>query len=144
MGCALRYNRFVRNLVIIPLAFSSIWSWLAGFWLLLRAAGTRVTQTVDPGGVGEVVTEHIPWYQAQGWWGIVILLVFMAFYTAPLYFYQRQRTTLFIIFTLAAIILTWISGFSIGLVYLPAASVLFLGLLLHFVIINTPGRLRPK
>lgn len=134
----------MRNLIRIPLAFSSLWSFLAGLWIFLNAGGTRVTETIDSRGFSETTVEQLSFYQTQGWWGIVILLVFVTLYTAPIYFYQRRRTGLFILFALAAMALTLLAGFSVGPPYLPAAAVLIVALLLHLVVGNVPKRLRSE
>jgi hypothetical protein len=132
------------NLVSIPLAAAALWSWVAGVWIFLFAGGTQVTETIDASGRSETSIEQISWFQSQGWWGIAILLIFMALYTAPLYFYRRGRTALYFLFTFAAIALSLLAGFSIGPAYLPASAILIVALLLHIVVGNLPRRLRNR
>jgi hypothetical protein len=132
----------MRSLVNFPLAFSALWSWLASLWIFFNIGGTRVTESIDATGRTQTAVEQLTWFQTQGWWGVIILLIFMMLYTSPLYFYRRQRSFLAILFALACIGLTLLAGLSIGPFYLPAAAVLMVGILLHLVVGNVPKRLR--
>lgn len=107
----------------------------ASLYIFIFGGGTLVTETAV---LGEDQTplqtiERISWFRAQGWWGIIILVIFADLYFAPLFFYLRGRTGIAALFGVAAITLSLLAGFSIGLAYFPAAGALLLALPAHLL-----------
>lgn len=78
---------------------------------------------------GEEVTAQLSWFEGQGWWGVLILLLFAALYALPLALHLRARAGWAALLGLLALVLTYLAGFSIGVVYWPAAAALILGIL---------------
>lgn len=93
------------------------------------SAHAEPTVTESPESVEETVS-RVTWYESQGWWGVAVLAIFAALFYGPYHFYSRGRAGLAAIFSLVDVGLTYASGFSIGLFYLPAAALLLLALIL--------------
>lgn len=98
---------------------------LASLGVLFTAGATQVS---TENGVQTIT--HLNWLEAQGWWGLVILLIFSALYFAPAFFYARGQRGATIVFSALCVVLTIMAGFSIGIYYYIAALALFLALLL--------------
>lgn len=118
--------KIIRYLFI----FAAIWGVLAGLFILFVPMGTSVSVTVTSNGVGDTTITHPSFFEMQGWWGVGILIAFAALYYGPFHFFRRGSRALAALFAVAAIVLTVLAGFSIGLFYLPAALMLLVGLIL--------------
>lgn len=114
-------NKFTRTLLILAAALALAASLYIVFSPITFVELDAVT--------GQEVTSQISWFEGQGWWGIFILLLFAALYAVPWALYQRSRVGWASLAAVAALVLTYLAGFSIGLVYWPAAIALILGLL---------------
>lgn len=95
---------------------------LASVLVLLTGGGTQVSVTN-----GVQTTQNLSWFQSQGWWGIVILVIFSAAYIGPWYFHRRGHRGLAALLIAAAIVLTLLASFSIGMFYWLAALAALLG-----------------
>ncbi|MGH2581595.1 MAG: hypothetical protein ACRDFQ_01710 [Anaerolineales bacterium] len=122
----MKIERVIRWLFM----FSALWGVIGGLLTFFFGGGTRVTVIAIPGEPSEQIVEHLNWFESQGWWGIFILLVFAALFYSPLRFYGHGKKLMAALFTLAAIVLTILSGFSVGPIYLPGALGAFFGLIL--------------
>ncbi|MCW5874731.1 MAG: hypothetical protein KIS88_08830 [Anaerolineales bacterium] len=98
---------------------------LASLAVLFTAGATQVSVTN-----GTETISQLSWLEAQGWWGLAILVIFSALYFGPAYFYSRGRRGMVILFSAASVVLTILAGFSIGIFYYVAALALLLALLL--------------
>ncbi len=99
---------------------------LASLLIFFFAGGTQVSESTD--GLGTV--RQLSWFESQGWWGIAILFIFSALYYGPLRFWGIGRHGMVYLFGITAIAVTVLAMFSIGLLYLPSALLVLLGLLL--------------
>jgi len=117
------------NVAIISALVSDVLAWVAFLWLLLwpySYQGVSVTQTA--GGPASQITEtHTSLLAANGLWAIVPLL-FPVVITALLLgvaLSGNRKAAELTAWPLAAILLGFcvLSGFSIGMFYLPAALV---------------------
>jgi hypothetical protein len=122
----MKIGRVVRWLF----TFSTLWGIVGGLLTIFFGGGTSVTETAVNSVPGEQIVEHLNWFEAQGWWGVFILLAFAALFYGPLRFYRRGNKLMAALFGLAAITLTLLTGFSVGLIYLPGAIGVFFGLIL--------------
>lgn len=126
-------KRLFEILVKTLFALAAASSALAGLWIALTPQTihhiTAVQEGADPSTAIET-TAQVSWYQVQGWWGIAILIIFAALYSLPTYFLWRGRFVAVGVFAVLALLLTFLAGFSIGGIYLPAAIALLLGLVL--------------
>jgi hypothetical protein len=75
----------------------------------------------------ETFTKEQSWYEAQGLWGVIVLVVFAAVYLLAVRLAWRGRHVAVTVVSLVAVALSIISGFSIGAIYLPGALGLFVG-----------------
>jgi hypothetical protein len=118
----------------IAFAFVALSSICAGLWILLTPLTIQEVSAVSPGespAEGEITTQQISWYKAQGVWGVIILVIFSGFFVGSATFGIRGRLLPTAITTAVSLVLTYLAGFSIGMFYLPAAaaSVVGIGLL---------------
>lgn len=67
------------------------------------------------------------WYQVQGPWGVIILLLFSGLYGGGYILAQKEVYTWLGVLCLGLLSLSYLAGFSIGLLYLPSAILLSLG-----------------
>jgi hypothetical protein len=118
------------EIIRILFALAALWALLAGLVILLIPMGTRVTETLSSSGASETTVRQLSWFESQGWWGIWILVAFAALYYGPFHFFRRGSRALAALFAVAAILITVLAGFSVGLFYVPAAIALLIGLVL--------------
>jgi hypothetical protein len=78
---------------------------------------------------GAFTREH-SWYEAQGVWGILWLVVFSGLYLLAVRVAWRGNHIALVIVSVTAVALSIVTGFSIGGAYLPAALGLFIGTLM--------------
>ena len=133
----------LRNLgrfIVLFAALSAVGASLLIF--LIPQTITIETATTVAGGAGVVerFTEQQSWYQVQGLWGSLVLVLFAGFYLLAYRSALKENFLTLVVMSLAGIALTYITGFSIGLFYFPAAAGLFLGMLLMVVSRNAPPR----
>ena len=94
--------------------------------LLILLTPTQVHSITN----GVETTTRISLYEAQGWWGVVVLIIFADLYFAPLFFHLRGKLAWSLVTGIGALLLTVLAGFSIGPAYLPAAGALLMALIL--------------
>jgi len=109
-------------------------SWAVGaslyiFFSPVTISGVTGTLRRDLSEVVEVFTRQQSWYEAQGLWGVLVLVIFSGFYLLALRVAWRGRYRALAIMGVVAVALSIVSGFSIGAAYLPAALGLFIGAL---------------
>lgn len=111
----------------ILFTFAAIWALLAGLVIFFVPMGMSVSATHEGGVTAPTL---VSFFDMAGWWGVWIPIAFAALYYGPLHFYRRGSRALAATFTVAAIILSVLAGFSIGSFYFPAALALLVGLVL--------------
>ncbi|MCI0875669.1 MAG: hypothetical protein J4N76_03800, partial [Chloroflexi bacterium] len=67
------------------------------------------------------------WYEVQGVWGVVVLLIFALLYSSTAYLALRNRLVALAIASASALMLTILAGFSIGPLYIPALLMVVVG-----------------
>ena len=87
----------------------------------------------DTSTVVEVFSREQSWYEAQGLWGILWLVVFSGLYLLAVRVAWRGNHITLAIVSVTAVALSIVTGFSIGAAYLPAAFGLFIGTLMFLV-----------
>ena len=83
----------------------------------------------DSSAVVEFFTRQQSWYEAQGLWGVIVLVIFSGFYLLALRVAWRGKYRALAVMGVVAVALSIVTGFSIGAAYLPAALGLFIGAL---------------
>jgi hypothetical protein len=84
----------------------------------------------DSSTVVEAFTREQSWYEAQGVWGTLWLVVFSGLYLLAVWVAWSGNYTALAIMSVTAVVLSVVTGFSIGGAYLPAALSLFIGTLM--------------
>lgn len=110
---------------------AAAWSVIAGLFIFFTFGATSVTETIESGsGVTQQTTSYLSWYESQGWWGIVILVIFALLFYGVLHFYRRDSIVWTVVFGVVAITLSVLAGFSIGAMYWLGSLAVLIGLLL--------------
>ncbi len=78
----------------------------------------------------ETFTKEQSWYEAQGLWGVFVLVFFAGLFLLAVKLAWQSSYVALVVLSLIAVALSIITGFSIGGVYLPAAFGLFVGSLM--------------
>jgi hypothetical protein len=95
--------------------------------LLILSSSSHITETtVYEDGAQETTVRQLSWYQAQGTWGVMIVLIFAVVYALPYFLSSKDFLALAAHFALLALVLTWMAIFSIGPYYFPSAGALIL------------------
>ena len=108
---------------------AAAWAVLVSLYFLLTPIPLHTIPAAAVSGASESIESAVitqSWYQVQGLWGTVVLLLFAGFYVLALYLIWHSAVPALIIMSLAGITISYITGFSIGLFYLPSALALLL------------------
>lgn len=130
--------RFSLELVVrAAFLIGVLWSVIAGVAILLSPVMVESATADIPEGEGAAdrpqprfTVERRTWYQVQGAWGVAVLVLFSAAYGGAAALIWRRSYLAGTTLSLLAAIMTVLAGFSIGLMYLPAAVAVLLGLLI--------------
>ncbi len=95
----------------------------------MTISGVRGTLLRDSSAVVEAFTRQQSWYEAQGLWGVLVLVIFGGFYLLALRVAWRGKYRALAVMGVVAVALSIVTGFSIGGAYLPAALGLLIGAL---------------
>lgn len=124
-------RRLYEWIVRIPFLFSALWSiGVALYVLLTPQIITQQIAVITPGGSEtgeEIITRQVPWYRVQGLWGVTVLIIFALLFIAIVIFVLRKRLLAAAVTSFLAAVLTFLAGFSIGPLYLPALLAVGLG-----------------
>lgn len=126
--------------IVLIAALSAVGASLLIFFTPQTITIESSTTVANGTGVVERFTQKQSWYQAQGLWGSLVLVLFAGFYLLAYRSSVKGNFLALAIMSIVGIALTFVSGFSIGPFYLPAAVGLFIGMLLMVVSRNVPPR----
>lgn len=113
--------------------FAALWSIGASLYLLLTPIPVReiIAGSASTGSESvEQVTRQVSWYEAQGLWGVLVLIIFTLLFSSIGVLATRARYVSLAIFSLLATALTFLAGFSIGPLYFPAVLAVVAGWIL--------------
>jgi hypothetical protein len=116
----------------IIVAVAALWAVGASLFILfspVTISGVTGTLRHDSSEVVEVFTRHQSWYESQGIWGVLVLVIFCGLYILAVRLAWGGKYRVLMFLSVFAIGLSIVSGFSIGAAYLPAALGLFVGAL---------------
>ena len=116
-------------------AMAASWAVGASIYIFSSPVSVRgVTDLMlrDTSTVVEAFAQEQSWYEAQGLWGILWLVVFSGLYLLAVRVAWRGNHIALAIVSVTAVALSIVTGFSIGGVYLPAALGLLIGTLMFF------------
>ncbi len=114
-------------------AMAASWAVGASLYIFLSPISVHgVTSRMlrDSSTVVETFTRDQSWYEAQGLWGILWLVVFSGIYVLAVRVAWRGNHMALAITSVIAVALSIVTGFSIGAAYLPAALGLVIGTLM--------------
>ena len=118
----------------LVVAIAAAWAVGASLYIFfspISGRGVRTSGIVGaPNAVVETFTTEQSWYEAQGLWGVVVLVIFAGFYLLAVRLAWRSHYIALATLSVVAVALSIIAGFSIGGIYLPAALGLFMGTLM--------------
>ena len=120
----------IDKLYRVPFLFAAIWAIGAGIFLLLSPTTIQevvATTTADGGQTIEELSRQVSFYEVQGVWGIIVLLIFALLYSSTAFFALRNRLVALALASSLALMLTVLAGFSIGLLYFPALLTVIVG-----------------
>lgn len=136
----------MRNLVAIArllFIFAALWSLGASaYWLLSPVTIHEIRASSVAGGSQSVeeLSRQASWYEVQGLWGVIVLLVFALLYGSISFFAIKDQRLALAIASLLATAFTLLSGLSIGPLYLPA----LLAVCVAWLILGIAGILRRR
>ena len=114
----------------IPFLLAAMWAIGAGIYLLLSPTVIQEivwTASSDGSQTIEELSRQASWYEVQGVWGVIVLLIFALLYSSTALLASRKRLVALAIASSLALMLTVLAGFSIGLLYIPALLMVVAG-----------------
>ena len=114
----------------IPFLLAAMWAIGAGIYLLLSPTVIQEivgTTSADGSQTIEELSRQASWYEVQGVWGVIVLLIFALLYSSTALLASRKRLVALAIASSLALMLTVLAGFSIGLLYIPALLMVVVG-----------------
>jgi hypothetical protein len=127
-----RLTSIGKNLVLL----SALWAVGAGLYIFFSPQiihGVKALSTAGEPQIVEEFTIEKSWYQVQGLWGTLILFILGAFYVVAVRLAWKGALPALAGLSVISLVLSYLTGFSIGGFYLPAAISLFVGMLLLVV-----------
>ena len=134
-------GKVVRWLLI----FAGVWALSIGIWMIATPLQVSELIAVSESGSNLEPAVHeyqVSFYSVQGVWGLFILLVFALLYGASAWLYLRGRQGTALVAGSAALVLTYLAGFSVGPAYLPAALATLVAVVItarHLIGRQAPG-----
>jgi hypothetical protein len=107
---------------------------LVSLYILFSPVNVHIIAATAVSGWSEIAQETTTrqsWYQFEGPWGVLVLLLFSGLYGWGYYLARKEAYDWLGVLSLGLLSLSYLSGFSIfssiGSLYLPAAVVLLVG-----------------
>jgi hypothetical protein len=119
----------IAKIVRFLFTVAAVLALVAVLVIVLTPGGYSVTTEGANGEPPVTTTETLSFYEMQGPWGIIILLIFAALYYGPVHFYNLNRKGITALFGFSAIMLTVLALFSIGAFYSLSAVLVLIGLI---------------
>ena len=117
------------RLIIVIAAAWEVGASLYIFHSPVTAHGVTGIMLRDSSEIVETFTRDQSWYEAQGLWGVLVLVIFSGLYLLSVRIAWRGNYMALAIVCVVALALSIVAGFSIGGAYLPAALGLLIGTL---------------
>ena len=120
-------------------AVAAGWAVTVSLYLFFSPVSVHTETATAVSGASDSVKSAVStqsWYQVQGLWGSIVLILFAGLYILALYLAWRPALIALAILSVAALTLSYLAGFSIGLLYLPSALGLLIGTVLLIVARN--------
>jgi len=131
----MRFPNFISKIKIIVFILAGLWAIVACLYLIFTPTTVQIQEAVNSSPVDgshstEIEIKEISWYEAQGAWGITAVIIFGLIYVMTSASALLNYRTVLVIFSILAATLTFLAGFSIGGLYVPALGEVVLGWIL--------------
>ncbi len=127
-----RLHKFLIHSGKFIVATAATWAVGASLYIFFSPVTTSGVTGIlrrDSSEVVEFFTRQQSWYETQGLWGVIVLIIFSGLYILAVRVAWRGKYGALTIMGVVALALSIVSGFSIGGAYLPAALGLLIGAL---------------
>ncbi|MFT5501383.1 MAG: hypothetical protein ACI88G_001520 [Woeseiaceae bacterium] len=114
----------------VIVALAATWALGASLYIFFSPVSVHGVSSVmlrDSATVVEEFSREQSWYEAQGLWGVLWLVIFSGLYLLAVRLAWRGNINALASVSATAIALSIVTGFSIGGAYLPAALGLLIG-----------------
>jgi hypothetical protein len=114
----------------VVVAIAATWALGASLYIFFSPVSVHGVSSVmlrDSATVVEEFSREQSWYEAQGLWGVLWLVIFSGLYLLAVQVAWRDNIKALASVSAVAIALSIITGFSIGGAYLPSALGLLIG-----------------
>ena len=118
---------YIGKLAVLLATFWAIGVSVYLFFSPITIHGITATAVSNGSGSVEHFTLQQSWYQVQGLWGSLVLVLVAGFYGLGLYLAWRTAYRMLGVLSVIALMFSYVAGFSIGLLYVPSAVGLTLG-----------------
>ncbi len=121
--------KILDKLDLYLFAFAAIWAIGAGLYLLLTPQTIyeiTAQSTANGSQAVEETVKQVSWYAVQGAWGVIVLVLFALLFSIVAFLAFKRMYLALAAASILAIVLTFLAGFSIGPMYLPAVLVILL------------------
>ncbi|MCH7611689.1 MAG: hypothetical protein IIB10_13515 [Chloroflexi bacterium] len=122
--------QLIDRLYRIPFLLAALLAIGASIYFLLSPTTIQefvATTSANGSKTIEELSRQASWYEVQGVWGVVVLLIFALLYSSTAYLASRNRLVALAIASASALMLTILAGFSIGPLYIPALLTVVVG-----------------
>ena len=112
------------------IAIAALWAVGVSLYILfspVEVSGVTATLRRTADEVLETFTRQQSWYETEGLWGVMVIVIVGAFYLLAVRVAWQGKGKALLLMSFFAVVLSILSGFSIGAAYLPAALGLLLG-----------------
>lgn len=110
-------------------AFAAFWSIGASLYLLLSPVTIHemiAESTANGSEAAEEITRQASLYAAQGIWGVFVLVLFALLFSIVAFLAFKSMYLALAAASILAVVFTFLAGFSVGPMYLPAVLVILL------------------
>jgi hypothetical protein len=128
-----RVHKFLIRSGQFIVAAAALWAMAASLYILFYPVtinGVTSTLRRDSGELVDVFTRQQSWYETQGLWGVLVIVIFGGFYLLAARVAWKGNYKVLTIMGIVGIVLSIVTGFSIGGAYLPSALGLFVAALM--------------
>lgn len=125
--------KFFTRLALIFFVFAALWSLGGSIYLLASPVSIherRAESTANGSEFVEEVNKQASWYEVQGLWGVIVLLIFALLFSSAAFFAFKGKYIALAVTSFLAVTLTFLAGLSVGPIYLLAVFAVLAGWLM--------------
>jgi hypothetical protein len=129
-------QKWLKSIANPLVLIAAVWAIGVSLYIFFSPVDIHSVTATNIAGDSQVVEESTTvstWYRVQGLWGSTLLLIFAGIFVLAVFLAQRKNYRSLVLLSGFILILCYISGLSIGMLYFPAALILvFAALVLVF------------